>query len=257
MIIKPTGGPVSFSKVGSWRQAQLLKNVVGAVHSIQQIANGEWLTGCTSAQQQRKLLLQTTLPVQPSNPVSINTRIPLNVGVGVIKGVPKQPNAERLLRDDLEAQDLHVESVKRLNTKDGAPSVAVPVVFIRNQLPTTVKLGYSLHRVAPYIPPIRRCTKCQTLAHSKQECRRKHARCARCGKGHPTTECDSKTLFRVNCCGPHSASDHRCSEWGIRKLAHELKNKSTTTISTQIGQSWRMAAPVQECTWMRLKPPSP
>ena len=249
VIIKPTDGPVSFSKLGSWRQAQLLKNVVGAVHSIQQIANGEWLIGCTSAQQQRKLLLQTTLPVQPSNPVCINTRIPLNVVVGVIKGVPKEPNAEQLLRDDLEAQDLHVDSVKRLNTKDGAPTGAVRVAFIRNQLPTTVKLGYSLHRVAPYIPPIRRCTKCQTLGHSKQECRRKHARCARCGKGHPTTECDSKTLFCVNCCGPHSASDHRCPEWGIRKLAHELKNTSFLPFSEAITLArsrWTTKEPSQE-----------
>ena len=155
VIIKPTDGPVGFSKLGSWRRAQLLKNVVGAVHSIQQIANGEWLIGCTSAQQQRKLLLQTTLPVQPSNPVCIKTRIPLNVVVGVIKGVPKEPNAEQLLRDDLEAQDLHVDSVKRLNTKDGAPAGAVRVAFIRNQLPTTV---YSQARLlppqsGPLIPP--------------------------------------------------------------------------------------------------------
>ena len=235
--------------MGSWRQAQLLKNVVGAVHSIQQIAKGEWLIGCTSAQQQRKLLLQTTLPVQPSNPVSINTRIPLNVVVGVIKGVPKEPNAERLLRDDLEAQDLHVKSVKRLNTKDGAPTGAVRVAFIRNQLPTTVKLGYSLHRVAPYIPPIRCCTKCQTLGHSKQECRRKHARCARCGKGHPTAEWDSKTLFCVNCCGPHSASDRRCPEWDIRKLAHELKNTSFLPFSEAITLArsrWTTKEPNQE-----------
>ena len=88
------------------------------LHSTnQQIAKGEWLIGCTSAQQQRKLLLQTTLPIQPSKPASINTRTPLNVVVGVIKGVPKEPNAERLLRDDFEAQDLHVESVKRLNSR--------------------------------------------------------------------------------------------------------------------------------------------
>ena len=263
---------------GDRRQAQLLKNVVGAVHSIQQIANGEWLIGCTSAHQQRKLLLQTTLPVQPSNPVCINTRIPLNVVVGVIKGVPKEPNAEQLLRDDLEAQDLHVDSVKRLNTKNGAPTGAVRVAFIRNQLPTTVKLGYSLHRVTPYIPPcirnqlpttvklgyslhrvtpyippIRRCTKCQTLGHSKQECRRKHARCVRCGKGHPTTECDSKTLFCVNYYGPHSASDHRCPEWGIRKLAHELKNTKLPTLqrghhSCQVEVDHEGAKPGPVCT---------
>ena len=158
--------------------------------------------------------------------MSINTRIPLNVVVGVVKEVPKELNAERLLRDDLEAQNLHVESIKRLNIKDGAPSGAVRVAFIRNQLPTTVKLGYSLHRVAPYIPPIRRCTKCQTLlGHSKQECRRKHARCAGCEKGHPATECSSKTLLCVNCCGP---------EWGIRKLAQELKNTSFLSFNEAI-----------------------
>ena len=144
--------------------------------------------------------------------------------IGVIKGVPDEPNAERLLRDDLLAQDMATDSIKRLTNKDGTLSGVIRDAFISSQLPDTVKLGYSLHRVVPYVPPVQRCTKCQLLGHTKQDCRRRNPRCAKCGKDHPTQDCQSKSLFCLNCCGSHAASDHRCPEKAIRKLAHELKN---------------------------------
>ena len=224
VIIKPQDGPVLFSKLGSWRQAQLLKNTVGAVKSIQRLANSEWLIGCVSSQQQKKLHLTSSLPGEPGNPIKITTRIPQKIVIGVIKGVPDEPNAERLLRDDLLAQDMATDSIKRLTNKDGTLSGAVRVAFISSQLPDTVKLGYSLHRVVPYVPPVRRCTKCQLLGHTKHDCRRRNPRCAKCGKDHPTQDCQSKSFFCLNCCGSHAASDHRCPEKAIRKLAHELKN---------------------------------
>ena len=224
VIIKPQDGPVLFSKQGSWRQAQSRKSTVGAVLSIQRLANAEWLIGGFNPQQQRKLHLTSSLPGEPGNPIRIITRTPQKIVIGVIKGVPDEPNAEQLLRDDLLAQDMATDSIKRLTNKDGTPSGAVRVAFISSQLPDTVKLGYSLHRVVPYVPPVWRCTKCQLLGHTKQGCRRRNPRCAKCGKDHPTQDCQSKSLFCLNCCGSHAASDHRCPERAIRKLAHELKN---------------------------------
>ena len=113
VIIKSQDGPVLFSKLGSWRQAQPLKNTVGAVQSIQRLANAEWLIGCANPQQQRKLHPASSLPGEPGRPIKINTRIPQKIVIGVIKGVPDKPNAKRLLRDDL-AQDMPTDSIKRL-----------------------------------------------------------------------------------------------------------------------------------------------
>ena len=112
----------------------------------------------------------------------------------------------------------------RDSNKDGTPSGAVRVVFISSQLPDSVKLSYSLHRVVPYVPPVRRCIKCQLLGHIKQDYRRRNPTCAKCEKEHSTQDCQSKSLFCLNCCGPHAASDYPCPEKSIRKLAHELKN---------------------------------
>jgi hypothetical protein len=228
VIIKPQGGTISFGKLGPWRQAQILKNSVGPITDLHQISNGEWLVGCISKEQQRKLLSFTSLPGEPKKPIQISTRVPKTLVIGVIKGVPFEEHAEKLIKTDLESQDFQIEHIQRLKNKDGSPSNAMKVTFLENVLPDTVKLGYSLHRVIAYVPPIRRCTNCQLLGHVKQECRRKTPRCARCSKNHITAECTSETRYCVNCCGSHSAADLSCSEYSVRRLAHEIKNKNFT-----------------------------
>ena len=229
VIIKPADNPAQFSKLGSWRQAQLIKDAVGPVDGIRQTPTGEWLISCTSEKQQGQLLRTSAL--NPDRSLSILTRIPKTIVVGVVKGVPLDDDAEKLLKADLEAQDLPIDAVKRLTSRDGGATGSVRVAFLMASLPSYVKLGYTRHQVVPYVAPVRRCSKCQLLGHSRKECRRKTPRCARCGKGHPTQECKEEQLFCINCCGNHSAAYPRCPEVAIRRVAHEIKNQRYVTFS--------------------------
>ena len=73
---------------------------------------------------------------------------------------------------------------------------------------------------------MRRCTKCQTLGHTKQQCRSRQSRCSRCGKStHTHDNCDSKKLSCVNCNGRHSAAFKGCPEVLIRQRANILRSK--------------------------------
>ncbi|XP_076065228.1 uncharacterized protein LOC143039244 [Oratosquilla oratoria] len=235
VIVKPVDNPTRFAILGSWRQAQLIKNAVGPVEAIRQTPSGEWLVSCTKEVQQGKLLRTPNLTADRDKPLRILTRMPKTVVIGVIKGVPLEEHAEQLLKSDLEAQDLRVDSIKRLTTRDGTPTVSVRVAFLMASLPSAVKLGYTLHQVVPYIAPVKRCTKCQLLGHSKGECRRKTPRCARCGKNHPIQDCQEQRLFCINCCGNHSAAYSDCPEFAIRRVVHELKNENFIPFSEALS----------------------
>ena len=224
VIIKPdTHGPINFTKAGSWQQARMLEEAVGRVVSIRQIGSGDWLVDCTNQQQRQKLFQLTQLKHQ-GRALRITTSLPKTLVVGVVKGVPKQDNMEELLRQDLKEQGLEVESIKRLNMTGQRPSGAVRVAFLHNQLPTTVLLGRTRHRVEPFIPNVRPCSKCQLLGHSTKACRSRQTHCSQCSLTHPTDSCHSKVLCCANCGGQHASTDRRCPEIGIRRLAHQLKN---------------------------------
>ena len=71
---------------------------------------------------------------------------------------------------------------------------------------------------------MRRCTKCQSLGHSKQQCRAKQTRCSKCGKGsHSHEQCDAQ-VFCVNYNGRHSAAYRGCPEMQIRQRANLLRS---------------------------------
>ena len=213
-----------FAKLGSWGQLKLLRSVVGEVLSIQPAARGEWIIGCVSEKQQSKLLQQSSLPGAAHQPIPIEARLPRAIVVGVVKGVPMQDKAEQHLQEDLEAQGYTVDSIRRLCNREGQQTSSVRVSLVTQVLPDKIRLGATLHRVVPFVPPIKRCTHCQQLGHSKQECRRKQPRCGKCGKGHTTSDCKETHHFCVNCHQPHPAYDRQCPEIAVRRTAHEQKN---------------------------------
>ena len=78
-----------------------------------------------------------------------------------------------------------------------------------------------------FAAPVRRCTKCQTLGHSKQQCRAKQTRCSKCGKGsHSHEQCEAQVFSCVNCNGRHSAAYKGCPEMQIRQRANLLRSKT-------------------------------
>ena len=63
------------------------------------------------------------------------------------------------------------------------------------------------------VPHRSRCRLCQTLGHSKQQCRAKQTRCSKCGKcSHSHEQCDAQVFSCVNCNGRHSAAYKGCPE---------------------------------------------
>ena len=198
------GGTARFDKLGPWHRSQLLANAVGAVSSIRPLPSGKWLIGCSTEDQQTKLARLEALP----GGVPIGARIPRPVVEGVVGPIPMGGEELQLVRRDLES------------------SMAVKISLEATELPEEVWLGSTPYCVQAYAAPVRRCTKCQTLGHTKQQCRSRQSRCSRCGKNtHTHDNCDSKELSCVNCNGRHSAAFKGCPEVLIRQRANILRSK--------------------------------
>ena len=101
----------------------------------------------------------------------------------------------------------------RLNNKKNEPSLAVRISLEATELPTEVWLGSTPYNVQAYAAPVRRCTKCQSLGHTKQQCRARQGRCSKCGENsHTHDKCDAATMSCINCNGRHSAAYKGCPE---------------------------------------------
>ena len=216
------GGTARFDKLGPWHRSQLLANAVGAVSSIRPLPSGKWLIGCSTEDQQTKLARLEALP----GGVPIGARIPRPVVEGVVGPIPMGGEELQLVRRDLESGGHRVAGVTRLNNRKNEPSMAVKISLEATELPEEVWLGSTPYCVQAYAAPVRRCTKCQTLGHTKQQCWSRQSRCSRCGKStHTHDNCDSKELSCVTCNGRHSAAFKGCPEVLIRQRANILRSK--------------------------------
>ena len=217
------GGSARFDKLGPWHRSQLLSNAVGAVRSIRPLPSGKWLIGCTTEAQQSKLARLDKLP----GGTPIGARIPRPVVEGVVGPIPMGGDELKLVKQDLEAGGHRVAGVVRLNNRKQEPSLAIKISLEATELPTEVWLGATPFTVQAFAAPVRRCTKCQTLGHSKQQCRSKQTRCSKCGKGsHSHAQCDAQVFSCVNCNGRHSAAYKGCPEMQIRQSANLLRSQT-------------------------------
>ena len=97
--------------------------------------------------------------------------------------------------------------------------------FDSDHLPAQVSIGYMLKRVSIYVPPVRRCNKCQGFVHIQDNCKY-NQRCVRCGDSHTPDKCpsvDSPTCFRCN--GKHSAAYQGCP---LYKRAKQIQSVQFT-----------------------------
>ena len=217
------GGSARFDKLGPWHRSQLLSNAVGAVRSIRPLPSGKWLIGCATEAQQSKLARLDKLP----RGTPIGARIPRPVVEGVVGPIPMGGDELKLVKQDHEAGGHRVAGVVRLNNRKQEPSLAVKISLEATELPTEVWLGATPFTVQAFAAPVRRCTKCQPLGHSKQQCRSKQTRCSKCGKGsHSHAQCDAQVFSCVNCNGRHSAAYKGCPEMQIRQRANLLRSQT-------------------------------
>jgi len=141
--------------------------------------------------------------------------------------IPMGGDELKLVRQDLEARGHRVAGVVRLNNCKQEPSLAVKISLEVTKLPSEVWLGATPFTVQAFAAPVRRCTKCQTLGHSKQQSRAKQTRCSKCGKrSHSNEQCDVQVFSCVNCNGRYSVAYKGCLEMQIRKRANLLRSKT-------------------------------
>ena len=94
------------------------------------------------------------------------------------------------------------------------------------ELPSELWLGATPFSVQAFAAPVRRCTKCQTPGHSKQQCCAKQTCCSKRGKGsHSHKKCDTQVFSCVNCNGHHSAAYKGCPEMQTGQRANLLRSR--------------------------------
>ena len=211
-----------FSALTPWERERLLTQAVkGFRGSLRRLPSGGWLVACLDQETQDRVFKLKNLP----GGIQVQTRRPDPVVVGVIRGIAVGPGVEDRVRGDLRAQGLWVDRVTCLDLADGTPSRSLRVSFHERKLPQSVLLGSEEFLVTPFVPSVRRCTRCQAFGHLRRNCRRKHTKCARCGgDGHAAPDCRSDGLRCCNCGGGHSAAWAGCPESSIRRRAGEIRS---------------------------------
>ncbi len=234
VVLQDVPGPVLFSKLGPWKRTELLKAVCGSVDSIRPIQSGKkFLIGCKDEGQQGKLSRCQSLP----GDVGIRCRIPVPTVEGVLGPIPLGDWALKQVKVDLMAGGHRVTGVARLRNRKGEPSKAVKVTFESCTLPAEVWVASTPYQVAAFAASVRRCTKCQSIGHTKSQCRSRVPRCSRCGTAGHVAEGCSNTLSCVNCNGRHSAAFKQCPEMLVHARANILRSSSYIPFSVALQRA--------------------
>jgi len=190
--------------------------VVGDVDSINNLSSGDWLVRCRSELQQHKLLSLTHLAG-----VDIKCHVPTPTTQGVIYG----------LDDTSVLEYIPIISKWQILQGKGKASKCTRIIFLQDVLPEFLQVGRRRFKIHPYVPPVKRCTKCQRLNHGLKQCKAKHPRCCRCGKQHVRADCHASHPFCVNCQGHHSAAYRECPKQKEIRSALRLKSTKFMTLA--------------------------
>ncbi|MCG8430696.1 MAG: hypothetical protein MJA29_05960 [Candidatus Omnitrophica bacterium] len=194
-----------------------LRGIIGTIPTkvSKQFSSGHILVESESKKQSDRLLEITTFA---GIKVKVEPHRGLNSSRGVIKSRELEGTVEEELVEDIDG----VTQARRVYIRRGGDKIGTNtyiLTFNSPKPPATVKFGYCLLRVAPYVPNPLRCFKCQKFGHSQARCNRSKV-CARCGKaGHedrvpdaPDKNCQSTPKY-ANCQGTHTAFDKQCPVW--------------------------------------------
>jgi len=110
------------------------------------------------------------------------------------------------------------------------------LTFKRTVLPRYIYAEYTRIKARAYIPPPRRCFKCQKYGHFQSTCKQKEI-CAKCGKAKHEGNCSDPTKC-VNCEGDHAAYNKICPRF--------VKEKAISKIQVVQKKSYPEAQKIQE-----------
>ncbi|XP_055956895.1 uncharacterized protein LOC130012873 [Patella vulgata] len=184
--------------------------------------NGTLLVECAKEQHSLCLLKSTTLA---GIPIKVTPHNSLNFSRGVIRSQDLEGSNEEEMLENLSSQGVTV--VKRISTKRNGNIIQTNtyiVTFNKPELPKTIKAGFRLIPVSPYIPNPLRCFQCQRFGHSKNVSKGKPI-CARCGQdGHESETCQLP-YHCANCKGAHFAYSRECPLWKKEKQVQQVKTE--------------------------------
>ena len=109
-----------------------------------------------------------------------------------------------------------VIAARRIHVRKGdvrIPTNTIVLTFDCPKPPTSLRAGYLMVPVRPYVPFPMRCFKCHKFGHGKDKCRRPNALCGRCGKEHADQHQCTAAAHCINCKGDHPAFSKQCPKF--------------------------------------------
>ena len=105
---------------------------------------------------------------------------------------------------------------RRIHVRKGdvrIPTNTIVLTFDCPRPPTSLRAGYLMVPVRPYIPFPMSCFKCPKFGHGKDKCRRPNALCGRRGKEHADQHQCTAAAHCINCKGDHPAFSKQCPKF--------------------------------------------
>jgi hypothetical protein len=235
LVMESVNQDQPLSKVSPFVIEKAMKGICNAVN-VKKLRSGVLLIEVSRPEQATNLLKQTQFA---NIPVRVTPHRTMNSCKGVIR--------DRELAD-LDTSEL-VDNLKIVGVTDArnimqnrngnrTKTAAVILTFARPILPTSIKAGYSIIKVEPYIPNPLRCFTCQGYGHHQATCRRAKI-CARCGKPDHGTETCTIAPCCANCKGDHPAYATSCPKWREEKEICKAK----VTYNVSFPEARRMMTP--------------
>nr|BDT62484.1 MAG: hypothetical protein [Melicertus latisulcatus pemonivirus] len=243
--------------------------VKGSFDFVSKLRDGSLLVKVQLKSQIKDLLKVTQIN-------DLNVKVTILIGPNTCKGVIFHRDLRAMEESEiLEAMNgQRVLDVSCMTKMDGNVRVKTGLYFLTfstPKIPSTVKIGFEIVQVRPYIHKPKRCNRCQKFGHTSFRCIDKDTdkfTCGKCTGPHDTTTCTEKTLKCANCGGPHQSGYAECctlkkeSETSLymreyredKKKVEGLANKPNTFYASAVtnnvpnasGVSQQLAAKDQE-----------
>ena len=165
-------------------------------------------------------------------PVTVGPHKSFSTSKGVIKHYDFQDCTEEEFVDEFP----DVIHALRIHVRKGdvrIPTNTIVLTFDCPKSPTSLRAGYLIVPVRPYVPFPMRCFKCHKFGHGKDKCRRANAVCGRCGKEHADQHQCTAAAYCINCKGDHPTFSKQCPKF--------LEEKATLRYRAEHGGTFQQA----------------
>lgn len=208
VLIKSKDTNKKISSLSVFIISKTLTGIAGEPESVKKLASGDLLVQCKKTSHVDNLLKINTFAGVPCE-------VELHQKLNQSKGVVRSRDLEGCSEEEIQSEIEGVVHARRMKTRRDGKLIdtnTVILTFDSCRPPKSVKAGYLLLKVAPYVPNPLRCFKCQRFGHGQTNCHKK-AVCPRCGNtNHEEKDCTASPKC-PNCQGEHTAFSKECPIW--------------------------------------------